>query len=200
MKKILAIALTLIMLLATLTGCMASENPSGSEGTQDPSGKRLPITLTIAETLPSCVAFEYKDENPYCFYAYDTEGKLYRVFWNDFTGLNEKDVIVVDHNDDIQTLTYDEYPGGWTPQYEVTAISVKKENTTDDHLVNHIQIKSGANTIFPFGSLLWSKTDNGDGTFTELNASMLDTVEIINLYANIIPKLVLDEIKALRLR
>ena len=193
MKKILAIALTLIMLLATLTGCMTSQNPSGNEGTEDSSGKRLPITLTIAETLPSCVAFEYKDEKPYCFYAYDTEGKLYRVFWNDFTGLNEKDVIVVDHNDDIKTLTYDEYPGGWTPQYEVTAISVKKEKTTDDHLVNHIQIKSGANTIFPFGSLLWSKADNGDGTFTELNASMLDTVEIINLYANIIPKLVLDE-------
>ena len=181
------------MLLATLTGCIASNNPSGSEGEQNPSGKRLPITMTIAETLPSCVAFEHKDGKPYCFYAYDTEGKLYRVFWNDFTGLNEKDVIVVDHNDDIKTLTYDEYPSGWTPQYEVTAISVKKENTTDDHLVNHIQIKSGANTIFPFGSLLWLKTDNGDGTFTELNASMLDTVEIINLYANIIPKLVLDE-------
>lgn len=127
MKKILAIALTFIMLLATLTGCMASQNPSGNEGAQDPSGKRLPITLTIAETLPNCVAFEYKDGNPYCFYAYDTGGKLYRVFWNDFTGLNEKDIIVVDHNDDIKTLTYDEYPSGWTPQYEVTAISVKPQ-------------------------------------------------------------------------
>lgn len=126
MKRILAITLTLIMILAALTGCMASKNPSSDEGEQNPSGKRLPITLTIAETRPSCVAFEYKDEKPYCFYAYDTEGKLYRVFWNDFTGLNEKDVVVVDHNDDIKTLTYDEYPdGGWTPQYEVTAISVK---------------------------------------------------------------------------
>lgn len=124
MKRILAITLTLVMLLAALTGCMASKNPSGNEGEQNPSGKRLPITLTIAETLPSCVAFEYKDEKPYCFYAYDTEGHLYRVLWNDFTGLNEKDVIVVDHNDDIKTLTYDEYPGGWTPQYEVTAIKV----------------------------------------------------------------------------
>ena len=65
MKRILAITLTLVMLLAALTGCMASMNPSGNEGEQNPSGKRLPITLTIAETLPSCVAFEYKDENPY---------------------------------------------------------------------------------------------------------------------------------------
>ena len=91
-------------------------------------GKCLPIVMTIAETLPSCVAFEYKDEQPYCFYAYDTEGKLYRVFWNDFTGLNEKDRIVVDHKDDIETLSYDEYPdGGWTPRYEVTAISIYSE-------------------------------------------------------------------------
>lgn len=61
MKRILAITLTLVMLLVALTGCMASKNPSGSEGDQNPSGKRLPITLTIAETLPSCVAFEYKE-------------------------------------------------------------------------------------------------------------------------------------------
>lgn len=93
------------------------------------TGKRLPIVMTIAETLPSCVAFEYKGEKPYCFYAYDTEGKLYRVFWNDFTGLNEKDRIVVDHKDDIKALSYDIYPdGGFTPQYEVTAICVYLED------------------------------------------------------------------------
>ena len=34
MKRILAITLTLVMLLATLTGCMASKNPLGSEGEQ----------------------------------------------------------------------------------------------------------------------------------------------------------------------
>ena len=34
MKRILAVTLTLVMLLATLTGCMASKNPSGSEGEQ----------------------------------------------------------------------------------------------------------------------------------------------------------------------
>jgi hypothetical protein len=84
--------------------------------------------MTIAETLPSCVAFEYKDENPYCFYAHDDSGKLYRVLWNNFDGLHEKDRIVVDHNDIIKTLSYDEYPdGGWTPQYEITAISIYSE-------------------------------------------------------------------------
>lgn len=91
------------------------------------SGKRLPIVMTIAETLPSCVAFEYKDGNPYCFYAYDDVGKLYRVLWNNFDGLHEKDRIVVDHNDNIVPLNYDEYPSGWTPQYEITAISIDLE-------------------------------------------------------------------------
>lgn len=165
---------------------------------QNPSGKRLPITLTIAETLPSCVAFEYKDGKPYCFYAYDTEGHLYRVFWNDFTGLNEKDVVVVDHNDDIKTLTYDEYPdGGWTPQYEVTATNIKMEKRATDNLALHIQISSGNKTIFPFGCLMWSKIDNGNGTFSE---SIIDKYNVIDLVSGKttfsvtdIPKLVLSD-------
>lgn len=202
MKRIFAIALTLVVLLAALSGCVESGNPSGSqgeqtpsgsEGTQNPSGKRLPITMIIAETLPSCVAFEYKDGTPYCFYAYDAEGHLYRVIWNDFTGLNEKDVVVVDHNDDIKKVDEVNPPGGWSPKYEVMAISVTKESDNDKYIVRHIQIKSGDTTIYPFGSLLWSKIDNGDGTFTEFYTDIPDTVGMINLYADIIPKLVLDE-------
>ena len=100
---------------------------ASNTNTNNISGKRLPIVMTIAETLPSCVAFEYKDGNPYCFYAYDDDGKLYRVLWNNFDGLNEKDRIVVDHNDNIIALNYDEYLSGWTPQYEITAISIYSE-------------------------------------------------------------------------
>ncbi len=193
MKRILAITLTLTMLLAALTSCMASKNPSGSEGEQNHTGSRKPIAMTIAETLPSCVAFEYKDGIPYCFYAYDTEGKLYRVFWNDFTGLNENDVIIVDHNDEIKTLTYDEYPSGWTPQYAITAISIKMEKRANDNLALHIQISSGNKTIFPFGYLVWSQTDNGDGTIAEMYADRLDIPDVINRYADSIPTLVLEE-------
>ena len=100
---------------------------ASNTNTNNISGKRLPIVMTIAETLPSCVAFEYKDGNPYCFYAYDDGGKLYRVFWNNFDGLSENEQIVVDHNDNIVALNYDEYPSGWTPQYEITAISICSE-------------------------------------------------------------------------
>lgn len=197
MKRILAITLTLVMVLAALTGCMASKNPSGDEGEQNPSGKRLPITLTIAETLPSCVAFEYKDEKPYCFYAYDTEGHLYRVLWNDFTGLNEKDVVVVDHNDDIKKLEYVNPPGGWTPKYEVTATSIKMEKRANDYLVSHIQIKSGNNTIHPFGCMTWSKIDNDDGTFSESFVDKYDVIDLVSgktpFAITDIPKLVLND-------
>lgn len=197
MKRILAITLTLVMVLAALTGCMASKNPSGDEGEQNPSGKRLTITLTIAETLPSCVAFEYKDEKPYCFYAYDTEGHLYRVFWNDFTGLNEKDVVVVDHNDDIKKLDYVNPPEGWTPKYEVTATSIKMEKRANDYLVSHIQIKSGNNTIHPFGCMTWSKIDNDDGTFSESFVDKYDVIDLVSSKTPFaitdIPKLVLND-------
>jgi len=197
MKRILAVTLTLVMLLAALTGCMASKNPSGKEGEQNPSGNRLPITLTIAETLPSCVAFEYKDGKPYCFYAYDIEGHLYRVFWNDFTGLNEKDVVVVDHNDDIKKLEYVNPPGGWTPKYEVTATSIKMEKRANDHLALHIQIKSGDNTIHPFGCMTWSKIDNDDGTFTESFVDKYDVIDLVSgktpFAITDIPKLVLND-------
>ncbi len=124
MKRIIALTLTLVMALAAMVGCMEAQDPPVKEGDKAHSGKRPPITMTIAETLPSCVAFEYKDGAPYCFYAYDGSEKLYRVFWTDFTGLNEKDAVVVEYNDDIRTLTYDDYPSGWNPQYEITAINV----------------------------------------------------------------------------
>lgn len=90
-------------------------------------GVSASVVMIIAETLPSCAAFEYKDGKPYCFYAYDDDGNLCRVFWNNFDGLNEKDRILVDYKDTIVALRYDEYPSGWTPQYEVTAVNVVSE-------------------------------------------------------------------------
>lgn len=96
-------------------------------------GVSVSVVMTIAETLPSCAAFEYKDEKPYCLYAYDDDENLYRVFWNNFDGLNEKDRIIVDYyRGTIVTLIYDEYTSGWTPQFEVTAINVVSEEARNN--------------------------------------------------------------------
>ena len=119
MKKMISIILTVAMMLSILSGCR--ETQPSSQTTKN-------ISLTIAETMPSCVAFEYAEPGkPQCFYAYDAEGNSYRILWTNFTGLNEKDQIIVEYNDDIKTLSYDEYPSGWTPQYEITATNVKME-------------------------------------------------------------------------
>ena len=53
MKRILAITLTLVMLLAALTGCMASKNPSGSEGEQNPQTFKLSIIGDYADNVVS---------------------------------------------------------------------------------------------------------------------------------------------------
>ena len=147
--------------------------------------------------MPGCVAFEYAELGKlYCFYAYDAEGNSYRILWTNFTGLNEKDQIIVEYVDDIKALSYDEYLDGWTPQYEITATNVRMEKRANENLALHIQIASGANKIYPFGSLLWSEIDNQDGTFTVTTVDKYDIADLINGKTNFpvedIPTLVLD--------
>lgn len=111
MKRMLASALTLILLAAALSGCGAAQE-------REP----ISISMTIAETLPSCVAFEAD-----CFYAYDAEGWLYRVLWTDFEGLHEKDRVLVEYTE-RKEFTYPEYGSGWSPKYEITATRVELES------------------------------------------------------------------------
>ncbi len=71
------------------------------------------------------------------------------------------------------------------------------DSQADDYAVSHIQIKSGDNTIFPFGWLIWSEIDNGNGTFTTTEATRRDVVELVNGKTDFpvtdIPRLVLDD-------
>ncbi len=83
--------------------------------------------LTIAKARPGCPAFEYKNENPYCFYAFDNDGNSYRVIWPDIEHLKEEDKVEVFYIGDKKTFEYEEYPdGGWTVKYEINALSVEK--------------------------------------------------------------------------
>ena len=134
MKKLLVSLLMLALIISTLSGCTdtnSDDSQNGYDSTTQESGKRLPLTLTIAQTMPSCVAFEYKDEKPYCFYAYDSSGTLYRVVWSDFTDLHENDIVTVDFEGEISYWEYSDYPdGGWTPQCEIKAVSVGKNRAS----------------------------------------------------------------------
>lgn len=61
----------------------------------------------------------------------------------------------------------------------VDIIKAGKANPNDS-LSKHIRITSGENTILPFSRLLWSKTDNGDGSFTEVNVDTYDVVSLVS--------------------
>lgn len=79
------------------------------------------LVITVAETLPSCVAIE---EN--CFYGHDKDGTFWRIYCNDTSGITEGGVYEVEIGD-IVSLDYpDGYPdGGWTPAYETTAKKIR---------------------------------------------------------------------------
>ena len=92
----------------------------------DKSAAYLVMTMSIEHTRPSCSAFEVT-----CFYASDNDGKFYRVYCNDMSGLYEGQAIRVTYNS--SSLRELEYPGGYpdggyTPKYEITAIAVEDEH------------------------------------------------------------------------
>ena len=98
------------------------------------------LIMTIVKTEPSAPAFE---EN--CFYARDEYGRCCRVIWSDFEGLSEEDRIVVQYRN-LKRLTYKEYwDGGWTPPYELTAVSVKR--VQEDAALPTLTVKSGVVTV-----------------------------------------------------
>ncbi len=79
------------------------------------------LVITVAKTLPSCVAIEED-----CFYGTDKDGNFWRIYCTDTTGLVEGETYEVGIGEHTE-LTYDEYPdGGWTPGYEATAVGVRK--------------------------------------------------------------------------
>lgn len=133
MKRSLILMLSWVLLLALLCGCAVREEEDRTQSDaeqptvleQSMAVGTLPLAMTIAETVPGCVAFEHSYP---CFYAYDERGNFYRVLWSAFDGLAERDRISVAYST-MKKLTYTEYPdGGYTPAYEITATQVTKQN------------------------------------------------------------------------
>lgn len=84
---------------------------------------QLVMDMNIVYSMPSCPAFE---EN--CFYATDSNGDLFRVKFDDMSGLYQGQSIRVTYFSTSKLKI--EYPngypdGGYTPKYEVTAIKAE---------------------------------------------------------------------------
>ncbi|MBR6426946.1 MAG: hypothetical protein IKS28_03880, partial [Clostridia bacterium] len=127
--------------------------------------KEKTVTLTVAETRPGNPAFEYRDGNPYCFYAFDSEGLAFRVIYGSFNSVIEKEVVTVSYSGEVREINETNPPGEWSVKYEINATGVTRKSRPGSS-AQHISVTSGSETICPHSCLLWSRTDNGDGTFT----------------------------------
>ncbi len=140
MKRLILIALSLVICLSafacaenneissTESSASKTESIDTSADTSDVSGDlstengENTMLMTIADTDMGAKPFE--DHS--CFYAYGSDGKFYRVFWTDFTGLTEKTRVNVKYSKIEDTPNYDPtVVGGYNPKYEMTATSVE---------------------------------------------------------------------------
>ncbi|MBQ9781291.1 MAG: hypothetical protein IJW00_10170 [Clostridia bacterium] len=81
------------------------------------------LVITVAETLPSCVAIEND-----CFYGTDKDGKFWRIYCSDTTGIVEGETYEVEIGEHTELAYPNGYPdGGWTPGYEATAAKISKD-------------------------------------------------------------------------
>ena len=86
---------------------------------EEVSESKQSVFLTVAETKESAQAFGED-----CFYAYDAEGRLYRVLWTDFDSLEENGWVVVFYTRS-KTLYRLPASGGWVPCREIAASGVR---------------------------------------------------------------------------
>ena len=93
---------------------------------EDHSSGEWVETMIITQSRLSGVAFESD-----CFYAYDFNLNLCRVYCSDMTGLYEGQRIRVTYNEESRVnIEEPQPPGGWSPKYEVTAQSVYADGQT----------------------------------------------------------------------
>lgn len=221
MKRTFAVTLTLIMVLAALTGCMASQtdnNSQNSEISQNELLKEGNVKSISVTSEPNGYEYSLTGDDINVIVDYFSNLHLISDFEenpNEYTGMAL--IATIEYDDGTSStichfgnmfvraddgtwykMDYDE-ASRFHPLLQELSSSTAGESGSQDneYLVNHIQIKSGANTIHPFGCMTWSKIDNEDGTFTE---SIVDKYDVIDLVCGKttfsvagIPKLVLNE-------
>ena len=95
----------------------SEENDGGQQG--GPSDGNVETVTKGMNISQNSSLFPLFEKN--CFYAYDDENNFYRILWSDFTGLSEKDRIIVEYRD-LKKIVYSEYD----VIYEVTAVRVER--------------------------------------------------------------------------
>lgn len=227
MKRILAITLTLVMLLAALTGCMASQDDNDSEILKDSPNSNTTQNSLIREktinnitvtSLPSGYEYSLTGDDVNAIVDYFSNLHLISDFEenpDEYDGMTLV-VSIEYHNGTYSTIYHfgnmfvrtDDRPwykmdyeeaSRFHPLLQELCSSTAGDNSSqgNEYLVSHIQIKSGDDTIYPFGCMTWSKIDNGNGTFSESIVDKYDVIDLVSgkttFSATDIPKLVLSE-------
>lgn len=113
-------AVSMMLAVLTVLFCLSACDVDIDIHIPDPPPDKATLPMTVAECEPPLPASVESDH----FYAYDAEGNLFRVFWEDTRELQEGSKVYVEF-DAVKHLTYEDgYPSGWTPQYEVRAKSM----------------------------------------------------------------------------
>ena len=227
MKRILAITLTLVMLLAALTGCMASQDDNDSEILKDSPNSNTTQNSLIREktinnitvtSLPSGYEYSLTGDDVNAIVDYFSNLHLISDFEenpDEYDGMTL--VVSIEYHNGTSSTIYhfgnmfvrvDDGPwykmdyeeaSRFHPLLQELCSSTAGDNSSqgNEYLVSHIQIKSGNDTIYPFGCMTWSKIDNGNGTFSESIVDKYDVIDLVSgkttFSATDIPKLVLSE-------
>ena len=227
MKRILAITLTLVMLLAALTGCMASQDDNDSEILKDSPNSNTTQNSLIREktinnitvtSLPSGYEYSLTGDDVNAIVDYFSNLHLISDFEENPDEYNGMTLVVsIEYHNGTSSTIYhfgnmfvrvDDGPwykmdyeeaSRFHPLLQELCSSTAGDNSSqgNEYLVSHIQIKSGNDTIYPFGCMTWSKIDNGNGTFSESIVDKYDVIDLVSgkttFSATDIPKLVLSE-------
>lgn len=135
-KPTIWIILIAIVASTVLAVCFLTDPLEPEADTTEPTQSATTMSAQVAISLPSAVAIE---ENR--FYAYDREGTLFLVHWNDTSMLQEGRTVTVRFHSKTELEYPDGIPdGGFAPRYEVTASKIFYETPSD---------ASGPNDLLP---------------------------------------------------
>lgn len=221
MKRMLALAVTLALLTGILSGCAELQKPatfSGDGTSQEPSEQSaLSPCLTHGDdgytlTLPQSGKTLTLTEEQERFLPYITDelvAEAENKLTQEVAGYGNNSGFYLQINENYLCLVCEvihdtEAPDGSDHEHlfyeeRISDRAVKAEEKPNDPFAkSSVVYSSGAYKTYAMSTLLWSRQDNGDGSFTETQVDKYDIVDMVNGKTHIpvedleIPTLLLD--------
>ena len=124
--KSISVIIVILSIALTFFGCAEDNAHTSITSTTSAPVESLSepledtMDMTIAQLRPSGIPIE----PGHCFYAHDEGGNFYRVLWEQTETLVPEAKVQVNYHSQTKLEYPDGYVGGYTPQYEITAVAV----------------------------------------------------------------------------